>query len=277
MPSTTVAAIVLPLASKIPPTPDQSEAFTAAVNQAQAKGISILAAAGNAPGPVQLPASQPGVFAVGAGDANHVGCPFSATTGLTFYAPGCGIDQINTAGETFCCGNGTSQASSFAAGVLVALRSYSPSTTPARAVELLLSTTRNGHLDVAAAFRAAGLGAVVDAGTAAIPTPPAAAAPDPSPAAGTPAAAATARRVPRPSVKRATWRRGVLEITLKSIAKGAKLHAKVTFAKRKALHLKTTHLRLRARTPPPKRLTLRLLRDGAASATVPVKVSRPRR
>ena len=273
----TVAAIVLPLASKIPPTPDQSEAFANAAGQAAAQGISILAAAGNAPGPVQLPASQPGVFAVGAGDANHVGCPFSATTGLTFYAPGCGIDQINTAGETFCCGNGTSQASSFAAGVLVALRSYSPSTTPARAVELLLSTTRNGHLDVAAAFRAAGLGAVVDAGTAAIPTPPAAAAPDPSPAAGTPAAAVTARRVPRPSVKRATWRRGVLEITLKSIAKGAKLHAKVTFAKRKALHLKTTHLRLRARTPPPKRLTLRLLRDGAASATVPVKVSRPRR
>ena len=225
---------------------------------------------------MQLPASQPGVFAVGAGDANRAGCPFSATTGLTFYAPGCGIDQINTAGETFCCGNGTSQASAFAAGVLVALRSYSPSTTPARAVELLLSTTRNGHLDVAAAFRAAGLGAVVDAGTAAIPTPPAPpAAQDPSPAVGTPAAAA--RRVPRPSVKRATWRRGVLEITLKSIAKGAKLHAKVTFAHRKALHLKTTHLRLRARTPAPKRLTLRLLRDGVASATVPVKVSRPRR
>jgi hypothetical protein len=273
----TVAAIVLPLASKIPPTPDQSDAFTAAVNQAKAKGISMLAAAGNAPGPVQLPASQPGVFAVGAGDANRAGCPFTATTGLTFYAPGCGIDQINTAGETFCCGNGTSQASAFAAGVLVARRSYSPSTTPVRAVELMLSTTRNGHLDVAAAFRAAGLGAVVDAGTAAIPTPPA---PPgltqlPSPAVGTPAA--TGRRVPRPSVKRATWRRGVLEITLKSIAKGAKLHAKVTFAHRKALHLKTTHLRLRARTPAPQRLTLRLLRDGVASATVPVKVSRPRR
>jgi hypothetical protein len=274
---TTVAAIVLPLASKIPPTPDQSEAFANAAGQAAAKGISILAAAGNAPGPVQLPASQPGVFAVGAGDANRAGCPFTATTGLTFYAPGCGMDQINTAGETFCCGNGTSQASAFAAGVLVALRSYSPSTTPVRAVEFMLSTTRNGHLDVAAAFRAAGLGAVVDAGTAAIPTPPAppGLTQAPSPAVGTLAAAA--RRVPRPSVKRATWRRGVLEITLKSIAKGAKLHAKVTFAHRKALHLKTTHLRLRARTPAPRRLTLRLLRDGVASATVPVKVSRPRR
>ncbi|MEA2195910.1 MAG: Subtilase family [Solirubrobacteraceae bacterium] len=276
IPSATIAAIDLPLASKIPPTPDQADAFTAAVNQAQAKGISILAAAGNATGPVQLPASQAGVFAVGAGDANHATCPFSATTGLTFYAPGCGIDQINTAGETFCCGNGTSQASAFAAGVLVALRSYSPSTTPARAVELLLSTTRNGHLDVVAAFRAAGLGAVVDAGMAAIPTPPAPPAAAQNPAATVGMPAAKVRPVPRPSVKRATWRRGVLEITLKSIAKGAMLHAKVTFAHRKALHLTTTHLRLRARTPAPKRLTMRLLRDGAASATVPVKVSRPR-
>ena len=267
-----VAAIVVPLASKIPPTPDQGDAFTAAVNQARAKGISILAAAGNAPGPVQLPASQPGVFAVGAGDANRAGCPFSATTGLTFYAPGCGIDQINTAGETFCCGNGTSQASAFAAGVLVALRSYSPATTPARAVELLLSTTRNGHLDVAAAFRAAGLGSVVDAGTAAIPG---SAAPAAAPEIAAPAVAA--RRVPRPRVKRVSWRRGVLEITLKSIPENARLRVKVTFAHRKARRLTTTRLRVRARTPLPQRVTVRLLRDGASSATVTVKVARSRR
>jgi Subtilase family len=264
-----VVAINLPLSSKIPPTSDQSDEFAAAVNQAQAKGISILAAAGNDPGDLQLPANQPGVFAVGAGDASGAVCPFSATTGLTFFAPGCGIDQISTTGETFCCGNGTSQASAFAAGVLVALRSYAPELTPAAAVQFLLSTTHNGHLDAAAAFRAAGLGAIVDAGTAAIPKP--------SAPLVTPAPAAAVRRVPRPSVRRATWRHGMLVITLKKIPKGATLHAKVTFARHKPLFLTTRQLRLRARTPEPRRLVLHLTRAGVRSATVRVKVSRPRR
>ena len=268
-----VVVIDIPLSSKIPPTPDQTDAFTAAVNQAEAKGITIMAAAGNDPGDLQLPANQPGVFAVGAGDPSGAVCDFSATTGLTFYAPGCIIDQISTTGETFCCGNGTSQASAFAAGVLVALRSYAPALTPDAAVQFLLSTTHNGHLDVAAAFRAAGLGAIVDAGTAAIPQPPA----PPPPAIAAPLPPVAAPRVPRPSVRRATWRRGVLTITLKSIAKGAKLHAKVTFTRRKTMFLATKHLRLRARTPPPRRLVLHQTRGGVKSATVTVKVTRPRR
>jgi hypothetical protein len=266
-----VAAIDLPLSSKIPPTPDQAEAFADAVAQAQAKGITILAATGNEPGELQLPASQPGVFAVGAGDASGAACQFSPTTGLTFFAPGCGIDQINTVGETFCCGNGTSQASAFAAGVLVALRSYAPDMPAGTAVQFLLSTARNGHLDAAAAFRAAGLGAIVDAGTAAIPKPPAV----PTVAATPPQSAV--RPVPRPSVKSVTWQQGVLVITLKRIAKGARLHAKLTFARRKAMFLATSHLRLRVRSPLPRSVILHLTRGGAKSASVRVKVSRPRR
>jgi len=68
----------------------------------------------------------------------------------------------------------------------------------------------------------------------------------------------------------------VLTITLTSLAKGAKLHAKVTFTRRKAMYLSTKHLRLRVRTPPPRRLALHLRRDGAKSATVAVKVRRLR-
>jgi hypothetical protein len=268
-----VVAIAIPLSSKISPTPDQTDAFTAAVNQAKAKGMTIMAAAGNDPGDLQLPANQPGVFAVGAGDANGAVCEFSATTGLTFYAPGCGIDQITTTGETMCCGNGTSQASAFAAGVLVALRSYAPSLTPDAAVQHLLSTTHNGHLDAAAAFRAAGLGEIVDAGNAAIPKPPAPA----PPAVAPPPPPAAPARAPRPSVRRATWRNGVLTITLKSIPKQVTLHAKVTFTRRKTMFLATTHLRLRLRTPPPRRLVLHQTRGGVKSATVTVKVSPPRR
>jgi hypothetical protein len=272
-----VAAIALPLSSVIPPTPDQVQEFAAAVDQAQGKGISILAAAGNEPGPTQLPGSQPGILAVGAGNRGTIPCSFSPTVGLTFFAPGCGLDQIHTAGYAFCCGNGTSQASAFAAGVLVALRSYDPALTAARAVELLLTTTRNnGQLDATAAFRAAGLGAIVDAGDAATPKPPV---PQPLPGAAplptTPAGGA--RRVPRPSVRTVTWRRGVLTIRLKSIPKGARLHAKVTFARRKPMNLVTTHLRVRARTPRPRRVQLRQSRGGVSSVTVSVRVVRLRR
>jgi hypothetical protein len=270
LPGVQIAAIVLPLSSVIPPTSDQAETFANAVGKAQAKDIAILAAAGNDPGPIQLPGSQPGVLPVGAGDPANGICPFSATEGLTFFSPGCSIDQITTAGETFCCGNGTSQASAYAAGVLVALRSYKPELTAAQAVSQLLTTTRNGHLDVAVAFRAAGLDAVVDAGTAAIPKPP----PPPAPAAGS---AAAVRPVPRPSVKRVTWRRGILDIRLKSIPKGARLHVKVTFGRRKPLYIGTRHLRLRTRTPAPRRVLLRQSRDGLSSATVTVRVTRSRR
>jgi hypothetical protein len=201
---------------------------------------------------------------VGAGDENNATCSFSPSNGLTFFAPGCFIDQIDRNGEALCCGNGTSQASAFAAGVLVALRSYAPALTATNAVQLLLSTTHNGHLDVAAAFRAAGQGAIVDAGVAAIPQPPAAA------PLSTPALAA-------PSARRVTWRRGVLQITLKRIPKGARLHATITFAHRKAMHLASRNRRLRARTPPPRRALLRLTKRGASSATVPITVTRLRR
>ena len=263
-----VAAMALPLSSVIPPTPDQMDDFAAIVGQAQTRGIAILVAAGNAPGPTQQPGSQPGVLPVGAGDASNEICPFSASTGLTFFAPGCGLDQINSAGEAFCCGNGTSQATSFAAGVLVAMRSYSPGLTGAKAAELLVSTAKHGHLDAAAAFRAAGLSAVVDAGTSAIPTP--------APVIAPPSAAA-ADRVPKPSVRRAVWRRGVLLITLNTISAGARVHAKLTFARGKARFLSTKTLRLRARTRPPRRVVLYQSRDGVRSATVTIRVIRARR
>jgi hypothetical protein len=261
-----IAVIDLPLASKILPTPDQAEEFNNAVTQAQTKGISILAAAGNDSPDIQLPGNQPGVMPVGAGDENNAICPLSPTNGLTFYAPGCYIDQIDRNGEAFCCGNGTSQASAFAAGVLVALRSYAPDLSAAKAVELLLSTTHNGHLDVAAAFQAVGLSAIVDAGVAAIPQPPA-----------PPVTASSRPGLAAPSVRRVTWHRGVLQITLKRIPKGARLHATITFAHRNAKHLATRSRRLRARTPAPIRALLRLTRGAASSATVPIKVTRLRR
>ena len=263
-----VAGIALPLSSVIPPTPDQVDDLAAMVSQAQTRGIAILVAAGNSPGPTQQPGSQPGVLPVGAGDASNGICPFSASTGLTFFAPGCGLDQINTAGDAFCCGNGTSQAASFAAAVLVAMRSYSPGLTGARAAELLVSTAKHGHLDATAAFRAAGLGAIVDSGISALPKP--------APVIAPPSVIAM-DRVPKPGVKRAVWRRGVLLITLNTISAGARVHARVTFARGKARFLSTTTRVLRARTRQPRRVVLHQSRNGVRSGTVTVKVIRTQR
>jgi len=281
-----VYAIDLPLQSVIQPSPDQTAAFSNAVTTAQGLGISILAAAGNKPGAIELPASEPGVFAVGGGqvttnvdDPNPSGiCSDSATTSLTFFAPGCGIDQIDPITDApTCCGYGTSQASAFTAGVLVALRSYDPMLTPDKAAHLLLSTATGGHLDVAAAFRADGLGAIVDAGTANIPKPPAPPppqpAPSPAPAPRVPATApSSAPVVPVPLAKSVTWVRGVLRISLASLPAGARLHVRVNFARGKSLYIATAHSGLHRRTAKPRQVQLHLTEGTVSSATISVAV-----
>ena len=144
-----IHAIDLSLSSTIPPSPDQAQAFANQVAEADGQNIAIVAAAGNSPGAIEEPAAQPGVLAVGAGDPNNAICSFSATENLTFYAPGCGLDQANPAtDQPICCGQGTSQASAFAAAVLVALMSYDPSLSYSAAESLLVSTAVDGHLDV---------------------------------------------------------------------------------------------------------------------------------
>ena len=181
-PDATVAAIVLPLASKIPPTPDQADAFAERGRPGAGEGDldprcrrqrARRGAAARQPArrvrrrrrrrqPRGVPVQRhhrPDVLRARLRDRS---------------------DQHRRRDVLL--------RQRHVAGLVVRRRrarraaQLRPSTTPARAVELLLSTTRNGHLDVAAAFRAAGLGAIVDAGTAAIPKPPAAAAPDASPA-----------------------------------------------------------------------------------------------
>jgi Subtilase family len=167
-----IHAIDLALSSAIPPSPDQAQAFANQVGVAQNQNIAVLAAAGNSPGAVEEPAAEPGVLAVGAGDPNNGVCSFSATQGLTFYAPGCGLNMADpVTDQPTCCGNGTSQASAFAAAVLVALMSYDPTLTYSKAEQLLVSTAADGHLNATAAFAADGLGAIVAAGNANIPEP----------------------------------------------------------------------------------------------------------
>ncbi|MGD1059705.1 MAG: S8/S53 family peptidase [Solirubrobacteraceae bacterium] len=250
-----IHAIALALSSTIPPSPDQAQSFANAVGVAQGQNVAVLAAAGNQPGAVEEPAAEPGVFAVGASTAQSdalspgaIGsrCNFSATQGLTFFAPGCGIDEADpVTDEPTCCGNGTSQASVFAAAVLVALMSYDPTLTYTKAEQLLVSTATDGNLNVVAAFEADGLGAIVAQGTANIPKAPA------PTAASKPAA-------PHLSVQLARWDHGVLTLTVSGLA-GNELSLELEYPHSRPRHLSTMNTTVTIRTARPRLVLLRVM------------------
>jgi hypothetical protein len=138
-----IKAVDLALASQIPPSPDQAQNLAKVVGELESANVAVVAAAGNNPGAVQEPGAEPGVFSVGADTAQPgtlsntpVGsaCSFSATTDVGLLAPGCGLDAANPLSDApFCCADGTSQASAFTAAVLVALMSYDPTLSYAKA------------------------------------------------------------------------------------------------------------------------------------------------
>jgi hypothetical protein len=254
-----IHAVDLALSSTIPPSPDESQTLQSAIAQADAKNMAIVAAAGNAPGAVEEPGAQPGILAVGAFTAQPDGtsatptgsvCSFSANAVLTLFGPGCGIDEADPfTDQPTCCGNGTSQASAFVSAVLVALMSYDPSIGYTRAEELLVSTATDGDLNVAAAFNAAGLGSIVAAGNANLPKAPAPAA--------TPPTNSSAKVPGAVSLRRLRWHRGVLEIRVAPLPKGARLHIWLRFAHRVRFAV-SSRPRLRLRTRRPRVVQLRL-------------------
>ncbi len=270
-----VDAIDLALSSMIPPSPDQAQKLQTAVAQASASNVAIVAAAGNTPGPAEQPGAEPGIFAVGAftaqPDQTSTGpegsvCSFSANQGLTFYAPGCGLDQAEpVTDKPSCCGNGTSQASAFTAAVIVALMSYDPSLSYSHAEQLLVSTATDGDLNVAAAFEADGLGSIVTAGNANIPK----AAPAPS-SAGPPATPSGPGPV---QVRLLRWRRGILTIRVAPLPHSGRLHVQLDFAHgiRRIISKRST---LRVHTSRPRAVDLRLVVGKADGPVLAVKVKR---
>ncbi|MBJ7469747.1 MAG: S8/S53 family peptidase [Solirubrobacteraceae bacterium] len=165
-----VRAVNLSLGGAALPSGDEFRVVAAAIEAAGRDGLSVVAAAGNTPGAVQQPAAMDGVIAVGAGPEAVTGlCPFAAGGGggLDIIAPGCRLDQAMPDGQRSI-GEGSSQAAVIVSTILTALRSYAPHLTAEQAEGLLVATARGGHVDAAAAFRAAGLAGLVDA---APPTP----------------------------------------------------------------------------------------------------------
>jgi hypothetical protein len=129
-------------------------------------GMDIVAGAGNSGAAVGYPAAFPEVFAVGASDATGAFCTFSSRgSALDISTFGCGVElTFSTGGITHA--SGTSLSTPVVSGVLAALRYYRPDLAPDRAEQLLLDNASRGaaglRLNAAKAFRAAGLGSVVD-------------------------------------------------------------------------------------------------------------------
>ena len=177
-----VRVINLSLGTSESPSGGSYEALTNAIERATNYGVAVVAAAGNDDGGrVEYPAAYPRVLSVGATDTQSGGfCSFSNRgEGLRLLAPGCDLDgaEPTTGAPNFNYWQGTSEASAIAAAALDALFSYEPALS-SEAGEKDLTEADNGVLDIAQAFRNAGLGGIVAAGEAARPGAP------PSPTAG---------------------------------------------------------------------------------------------
>jgi len=167
---------LLTMSSEVSLTPEAHEELSGTVAAARAHGLNVVVAAGNNDRrPPGAPANLAGALSVGAASTGSGElCGFSAS-GALLVAPGCGLDAADPlTGQPTTSDQGTSRAAAIVATALAALRTWRPDLTVDEADRLLTETatpTLDGRrIDVAAAFIAAGLGALVP--PAATPPPP---------------------------------------------------------------------------------------------------------
>jgi uncharacterized membrane protein len=205
------------------------QAVQSKIDQLRASGISVVAAAGNDGGGVQWPARYASAFAIGASDGNAGFCSSSSRgPELDLSALGCGDDSALWDTGTPATIEGTSTSAGLVAGVLTALRAYKPELTPDQAEQLLMSTADSAGagkvINVAAAFKAAGLGSMVDAYQ---PPPPVA---PPTPAVinvGTICPDGGVLSCQKPKLAKAKRKHGKLTLTVTTLPPGAFLQARV--------------------------------------------------
>ena len=235
-----ITVVNLSLGSGTQPTGSELETLEDFVQAASAHGLGVVAAAGNERGPVQAPADVQGVLGVGASDANpaSVGaiCAFSNRgSGLALLAAGCdsqsepgtgnGIEIAFSDDGTPAWAEGTSESASIVSAVEASMRAYAPTLSYSKAQGCMTSTLANGgNLDVAAAFNACGLGAIVSEGMAAYRAAnPARTQPSNT---GPPAAtlfSAKPARQPEPKITKIVFKHHALTITVAEIPTGLRL------------------------------------------------------
>lgn len=162
-----VIAVNLSLDCSCEPSASENSALANRIAQAHRYGVSVVASAGNAAGPIGEPASTPGVVSVGAGGAAGL-CSFSNRgPALDLVGPGCEMDLADPkSGEPWANYSGATSAAAMTVSTTAALlRSYRPNLSWDATEDILTAATREtppGGVDVGAAFRSAGLGALVD-------------------------------------------------------------------------------------------------------------------
>ncbi|WP_196189458.1 S8 family serine peptidase [Conexibacter sp. W3-3-2] len=238
-----VAAVNLSLGSDNSPTTDERTTLESRVGEARGNGVSVVAAAGNTAGaPNGWPATADGVIAVAAGTPAGGLCGYASYSPGTLVGPGCGIDTADGEAPVTTENGGSSSAAAFTSAIVAALRSWRPAATPAEVEGWLRTGARTVAdrpvLDVAGAFRAAGLGGVVDRATARRAAQPQ----DPAPSATTtppqpdqtimePASAATPTPATNPKTPRlpdvrlasARWVRGRVVVVVRNRPTGARV------------------------------------------------------
>lgn len=164
-PSFPLAAILTSLSCRAcSPTADDHAAMADAVAVAHQRGVSIVVAAGNSPGPRHFPAAEPGVVAVTAGNGSGTVCPDVASepSVALIVAPGCPVetaDPLTGIPQAFTDG-GSSSASASYASLLSFLRSARPDATWDQAEGWI----RDGGLIVDESTVIDGVGAAHEAG-----------------------------------------------------------------------------------------------------------------
>ena len=131
------------------------EAYERAVAEARGQGVVVVAAAGNSGAETaQVPASCPGVVAVGAVDANGAAAEYSAANPwVDLSAPGGdsaqdGARLLTTSRRgDWTSVRGTSFAAPYVAGVAALLRSVNPALTPDQVESVLERTAQDDGLD----------------------------------------------------------------------------------------------------------------------------------
>jgi serine protease len=235
--------ILLALSSPINLDEEALAEFNDAIGGAKARGMNVVAAAGNMNGgPVGTPAGIAGVFSVGAFDsASGSRCAFSAI-GADIEAPGCTIDGADpSTGQPMTTQQGTSIASAVTAASLAALRTWRPDLSPEAAEALFQTTSSARKLDVSAAFLAAGYAAGTDIVPVPIPqsTPQTTATPEVQPR--------VKQRLPKPrfSVRRGTGTKTALVVTVRNRPPGTRVSVRV-LAGRKGHKLRRVAFRTRS-------------------------------
>lgn len=161
-----IQVVNLSLNCSCDPTPAEVARLEDETSLDHAVGLSVVAAAGNAAGPVEAPATTPGVLATAATGPTGL-CSFSNFGAeIALGAPGCALDMADTATGTPWTNynSGTSGASITSSATLALIRSYAPTLTRRGAEDAVTGSQRGQALsvDVEGSFRRAGLAALIE-------------------------------------------------------------------------------------------------------------------